>query len=180
MNDKFSSDGEAYLAIRQLSVDRDEIWRFFHFKSKVWKAICKHIAESKDNVLVSIPTEYFIATHRGTGHAISLRDFGVYSKNYDTKPPTESSLFWVKISIGLIHEEDADSDYWKEIDKEFSVNIPTDLMFDFSDSKFNAWISDLRRQRDAKRCKEDEETLVRLIRLYPSKTKLLLESWMHG
>lgn len=174
MVEKFSSDGEAYLAMRQLATDREEIWRWFYFKSKVWKAIYNHIATSEDVVIVSIPTHNSIATHRGTGHAISLRDFGVYGKNYDTSPPTEATAFWMKVSIGLVHISE-DHDYGSEVDHGYNFNVPTELMFEFTEEKFNAWISDLRRKRDVIRTQKDDEALEKLISLYPDKARIILE-----
>jgi hypothetical protein len=180
MLDKFSSDGEVYLAMRKLSEDREEIWRWMYRKAKVWRAIYNHIADSEDVVIVSLPANHSIVSHRGTGPAIHLREFGVYAKNYDTKPATESSAFWLKIDIGFVHnDDDYQYGYADEIEKSYNFNVPTSLMFEFTDAAFNSWISDLRRERDVNRTKKDDEDLKKLINLYPGKAKLLLEQ-IHG
>lgn len=176
MLEKFSSDGEVYLAMRKLSEDREEIWRWMYIKAKVWKAIYNHIADSEDVVIVSLPANCSIISHRGTGPAIHLRDFGIYAKNYDTKPPTESSAFWLKIDISFSRDDD---NYADEIEKSYRFNVPTALMFEFTDAAFGAWISDLRRERDVNRTKKDDEDLKRLINLYPGKAQLFLEQ-IHG
>jgi len=173
--EKFKSEGEVYLAMRTLAEDRDAIRSYFYFRSKVWKAIRDHIAESKDCVLFDKPADYYIAIHRGTGHSISMRDFGVYAKNYDTKPPSESSHFWIEFAVGLIHEEDSHMDYPNEREKTVHLNVPTELMMDFTKGKFDAWIAQLRRERDDLRSKADDDTLRRLVELYPDKAKKFLE-----
>lgn len=172
--EKFNTEGDVYLAMRALANDRDDIQSYFYFKSNVWKEIRNHISNDINSPLFDPPRNHTIPIHRGTGADITLRDFGVFAKNYNTKPPSESEYFWIMFDVGFVHDENIDLDNPPIEYKSYTLNVPTNLIMDFNKPKFEEWISELSTKRNIKRTIDDIATLKDLINRYPEQAKELL------
>ena len=128
---------EAYELMLLKAINEEKVRRFF-YRSDIWKAIIDHI-ESDDCCIII--KENQIVCHRGTGQAIGIRGCHTYGTQYEQEPIT-----WKARSFPApVFNMDVEITYWnddhhKEYEKEYHIQVPIELLTNFSIDKFNEWV----------------------------------------
>jgi len=143
----------------QLSDDHSKLGDYFYWVSPTWKAIEKHIAYAKDCVLID-SKGLTIISHRGTGPSIRFRDWFAYRK--------EDEIFGISFEVEYFESECEQNSYDpRTISRTYRLSIPFDLELNFTKKKFDAWIAELKKERDKETKAVDLKELARLKKLYP-------------
>lgn len=128
---------EAYEMMLLKASNEEKVRRFF-YRSDIWKAINEHIESDECCIIIK---ENPIVCHRGTGQAIGIRGYHTYGTQYEQEPVTwkarsfPAPVFNMDVEITYWHEE-----HEKEYDKTYHIQIPIELLTDFSTDKFNEWV----------------------------------------
>lgn len=142
------------------------IKKYFHFDSKLMRAIHKHIGYAKDCVLIDRPAD--ICHYSECGAAVHFKDITVWGTqwkyNDETKrnEPYEIDYFGLDITVEY-HDENEDRD----VTRQYTINVPIDLEINFTEEKFNVWINELAQKRNLEREEKDKEAIKALLKKYP-------------
>ena len=138
--------------LRHVQEAQSEIGRYYHFGSKLWRAICKQIDDEYGFPLIVLPVDHVIPCHRGTGPSIQFRQAWLYAENYDDpKKPKEADVFCLEFEVG-VEPNDAQSEFHDhERQIKFSIQVPRRLEEKFSESAFKAWIADKAKEHRIKK-----------------------------
>lgn len=156
INVKLEGGGIVAHLVKSRQMDQ-EARRHFHFKSKLWRAIQDHI-QSKDCVLFK--RHGVVATY-SAGPGIALED--AYIPIHLDKE-TQNMVFKIRVS----YWSEPGNDNRETFEERYSIYFPASLEGSFTPRKFNLWLQEKRRERDAKQSAEDLKTLERLMLAYPS------------
>ena len=157
-------DGNVISNMNRISELQAAQSKYYHFTSKLWKAIRNHVSYSKDCVLCEL--EGTIISHRGTGASISIKKTRLYAPDYKTRPPTEADHFSLSFEVEYFcegEERSYDPDTYR---RTYYVNPPVALELNFTKRGFDAWIKEMREKRDVEIEKPEREELKRLKKKY--------------
>ena len=144
-------EGNIIEHLRKINDMRNQANMYFHFGSKLWRAVERHIALDPDQALATFPQGMSLRGGRNT-YGINRRECGLYAQEWDDGKPVQPIKFWVEFSANLVNNEE------EEFSRNYSVNVPIDLELNFTEDKFKAWTDALKKERDNKiNAKEFEE-----------------------
>jgi hypothetical protein len=141
---------------------------FFRYYSKAWQAIHENICKDQDCVFVDHEGRSLF-WHRGSG-PVSFRSASLYAPK-SFSPRVESGIR-LELAIDYYRDEDR-SDESATRTESVIIGVPIDIELNFTPKKFNAWIAELKKERDFKRSKEDLVMLVKLAKKYPESIRSL-------
>jgi hypothetical protein len=140
-----------------------EIRKYFHFDSKLWRAIQNHIWHvAQDNALIDWPEGFLIVVNRGTGAAITHLGCCIPIADYSVTPPKPSNAYVLDLDVSFINEEDRHMDYPPEKMLSYSLVVPIALEENFTQEGFDAWIAQEHKKKEAKTIKTAVERLNKL------------------
>lgn len=137
MNTKITGQ-EAYDMMLAIESNKCGVRDHFHWNSPLWRTIRDHI-ESNECSIILKPDN--VMTYRGTGQAIRLIKTHTYHTEYKTDPSSGKTItlvpdfFCMELEIEL-YSEDED----RTFNRDFKLNIPIDLLIDFTQEKFKKWV----------------------------------------
>lgn len=143
-----------------------------HFtrKSRLWRAIRDHIADDSDCVLIERKGR--IASFRGTGASVNFVEAQAHRQlGGNGSGVAEFFTLTVSVRYWLEPGDDENRDTTQE---DYRIMVPIDLELAFSDRKFSAWLSKLRRIRNSDHEAKDMADLKRLVKSYPFAAKTLV------
>lgn len=162
--------GNIIAHMRHIADCKETRFSHFHFHSKLWKKLWKHLQEDNNGLIVH-PDNSLIVVHRGTGHAITLRDTHLYAKNYNTNPPTEATTFSMSVEIEYIDEDNSGMDYPPTFSRKYDFQVPCELELNFSDEAFAKWASLKVAEQTADTILKEQKILLKLMKLHPDFVK---------
>lgn len=141
---KMSKFGGKNLAtfLRSLSDGKQEVFKYFHYDSKFWKALKKHICEApRYACIIQLLAHHSIPSYRGTGPAISFRAAHIGGGDCSSGTWQESKRYYLEFAITFVHKE---CDYMENPptqEKTYEILVPFDLEINFTQGKFDAWVN---------------------------------------
>lgn len=156
------SGADVYAGMMEICNLRENISKHFHFDNPLWRAIRRHIVESHDCVLINRSGP--LANYRGTGYAVRLIDWYCYSNSL-----CDLDVFCMSIAVGY-YDEDKNT-----YEVEYDLNVPVGLLTDFSNEKFDLWISQKKSEKDKLKTDRDLVQLGELVKTYPEHAKMVLD-----
>lgn len=162
--------GNIIAHMRHMADCKEARFSYFHRHSKLWRKLWQHLQED-NNGLIEHPENSLIVVHRGSGHAISLRDTHLYAKNYETRPPTESTVFGMDVEIEYIEEDNRGMDYPPSFVRKYSIQVPCELELNFTDKAFSKWINLKISEQTADKILKEQKMLLKLMKLHPEFVK---------
>jgi len=130
MNTKITGQ-EAYDMMLVIMENKPKIKEHFYHNSELWKAIKEHII-SDDRSIIFIKDE--IISYRGTGPSILLTNVYAYPPQYSKNEKIIPTVFCMEITINTTD----DDNYTHQ--KDFKLDVPIDLLINFSKEKFDKWV----------------------------------------
>ena len=127
--------------LRHVQEAQSEIGRYYHFNSKLWRAICKQIDDEYGFPLIVLPVDHVIPCHRGTGPSVSFRRAWLSAENY----------VCLEFEVGVEPKDEQSEFHDHERHIKFSIQVPRRLEEKFSESAFNAWITDKAKEHRIKK-----------------------------
>lgn len=111
-----------------------EIDKFFRIKCEVWKKIAKHIQHAPIGECAFLDKKYPILIHGGTGAAITYQK--AYAKPLGAWPDSNTTLR-ITFEVTFWDEEENREKYGS-----YLIDIPIDLVENYSDEKFDNWLGE--------------------------------------
>lgn len=152
-------DPDITVHMRQMNKMEDSKRKYFHWVCPVWKAVSKHIRDSKDCAFFD--REGCMVSHRGTGVAINLNEIALcdFIKGGS----------WVTFRIQIEYWDEGCEGSWpiQSYYKTYRIDIPAELFSNFTKKAFNAWIKELKAKKGNKVREEELKQLKRLKKKYP-------------
>jgi len=150
-----------------------ETREYYHFKSKLWKAIRKHI-ESKECVILRKRTDARFAYYRGSS-AVKLNSVK-YREYFNVgKPPTIYLEFKLEIDYCFDPINHFEPDHSADQVEPYSFCIDPDLETNFSEEAFEAWVREQARELKETKEKKLEYFVLDLLRAFGEDAKGFLQ-----
>jgi len=127
---------EAYEMMLLKASNEEKVGRFF-YRSDIWRAIRDHIESDECCIIIK---ENPIICHRGTGQAISIGRCHTYGMQYSGLASGFNKAFPAPVFSMEITITYWNDDYDREYEKTYNIQVPVELLTDFTVDKFNEWI----------------------------------------
>lgn len=128
------ADDEICARLEQLQELEASTTKYFRLDSPLWKAIKRYIENAKVGECVLCDKQHPVLILRGTGAAISYRR--VYYQPAGADDPKNTVRLILDVTF---YDAEEDREIWE---RNIMVDVPIDLMVNFTDDKFNAWIAE--------------------------------------
>lgn len=143
-------------------IDEKEQIRHFFNSNPLKNAIVRHIADANDCVLLQREKDD-IVYYRGLGPAITLKNWFLVTGGISGQPDSILVMDFVIVYCSTDNGVVAQERYTKE----YSINVPVELVTDFTLADFQKFLDEKKAERDTLRRKEEVKLLHELARKYP-------------
>lgn len=125
----------------------------------VFRNILRHIEkEHGNNVLALISKDAMVCFYRGTGLGVSIRD--LYLRK-------DEGMVSLDVEVEWIYSDDSYRDYPPKRQTICTIEVPVELVSDFTEEKFNAWVSAETIKVTQQRREKVKKKLEKIISAYP-------------
>jgi len=159
--------------LKDIATFSEEVRQYYYFKSKLWKAIQKHI-ESKECVILRKRSDARLAYYRGTS-SVKLESVK-YRRNFNIdEPPTIYLEFKVKIDYCFGSTNYFEPDYSADTVETHRLYIDPDLETNFSEKAFEKWVEKQRKEHEEEEKGKIEYSILDIIRQFGEDAKAFLQ-----
>jgi hypothetical protein len=143
---------------------------YFRSYSKLFRAIHKHIGNpNAECYIIDLPQHCRIMRYSECGAAVHFKDLTVWGTQWKWDEATKRNVPYEVDHFGLditveYHDEEED----RSVTRQYTINVPIDLEVNFTQEKFDAWISELAQKRKTEREAADKEALESLLKKHPT------------
>jgi len=145
--------------LKEIQRMEDVARRYYYWASPLWKAIREHISRAQDCVLIN--RKGTIVSHRGTGSSVSCHN--VVFVGYES---IKNERLEFDITVEYFGEGEENSYQPNTYRSTHHLSVPPDLEENFTPAKFNQWVAEKKKKRDAEVEKAELKELARLKKKY--------------